>query len=694
MQSTPPPGVQQSGQSDAIQSQSERSDTVDSDTSSDCGRSTSSSEGQYSPSRDNVEDTQPVHGSSSSATSRPGQDQGDEAPKKCAQGTSCSSSGEPRRQDVILASIPDAYPLLTKARAARREVLRKQHFYTLTSLGSPGLSMYASELVEAETLGWEALEIRSKIFALEPDTLKDLLLWRGKFAILLKALGKRREAEELFRKNLDEWIQLRGDNDLQTLKAKNNLALLYQDQAKLVEAEGQFREVLSSMQNKLTESDPRTLTVMNNLAMVLEAQGKVLQGQGRENDAWDKLKDARQLLEKVVDLSRTSTQLGPGHAQTSTAQSNLALILQDLNELHAATKHCRESLRARQGDPNAKKTDILSSLHNLAELLYRQGTLDEAKELFNKATEMSLDVLGKDHPHTLKLLGNLAHVLKEQGELVKAEASFDEALKIHERVLGAQHPDTMLIRRKLASLLTECGKSDAAVSCLKECLNVSQTKLGACHVERLMAMNQLALLLQKQGELNEAVSLFNKALGGFTQLDPWHPVTLTTMRNLAGSIQEQGHYDESYKLFCMVLTATHELLGPVHPHTLASKNSLARLLVKQAQRKITKARSWFRKALTGTGALLRPLNKKKLMRTFLPKALARTRMVHGRYSGSTLTLEDSVTTLTEGEGALREAEQLVRGDAQRHRRHFRPHQPDHAGFKDHFCAAASRGERP
>ena len=50
------------------------------------------------------------------------------------------------------------------------------------------------------------------------------------------------------------------------------------------------------------------------------------------------------------------------------------------------------------------------------------------------------------------------------------------------------------------------------------------------------------------------------------------------MNNLADLYQSQGRYGEAEPLYRRALEARERVLGPEHPHTLATKNNLAALL--------------------------------------------------------------------------------------------------------------------
>jgi tetratricopeptide (TPR) repeat protein len=97
--------------------------------------------------------------------------------------------------------------------------------------------------------------------------------------------------------------------------------------------------------------------------------------------------------------------------------------------------------------------DTAQCLHNLADVLYEQGDLDNARSLHERALAIREAYLGADHPDTAQSLNNLALVLRDEGDLDAARGLHERALAIYEARLGADHPDTVQSRENLAAVL-------------------------------------------------------------------------------------------------------------------------------------------------------------------------------------------------------------------------------------------------
>jgi tetratricopeptide (TPR) repeat protein len=260
--------------------------------------------------------------------------------------------------------------------------------------------------------------------------------------------------------------------------------------------------------------------------------------------------------------------LGAEHPDTLTSVNNLALLLYDQGKYDEAEPLFRRALEARERVLGPEHPDTLTSVNNLAQLLKSQGNYDEAKPLFRRALEARERVLGAEHPNTLISVNNLALLLRSQGKYDEAKPLYRRALEACERVLGAEHPDTLISVNNLAYLLQSQGKYDEAEPLYRRALEASERVLGAEHPNTLTSVNNLADLLQSQGKYDEAEPLFRRALEARERaLGAEHPDTLTSVNNLAGLLQSQGKYDEAEPLYRRALQGARKVLGPLHPAT-------------------------------------------------------------------------------------------------------------------------------
>ncbi len=73
-------------------------------------------------------------------------------------------------------------------------------------------------------------------------------------------------------------------------------------------------------------------------------------------------------------------------------------------------------------------------MRNMGSLLYSQGRLNEAEPLCREALEGERQVLGNEHPETLKSIGNMGSLLRSEGKLAEADPYYREAMAAAERL--------------------------------------------------------------------------------------------------------------------------------------------------------------------------------------------------------------------------------------------------------------------
>jgi tetratricopeptide (TPR) repeat protein len=64
--------------------------------------------------------------------------------------------------------------------------------------------------------------------------------------------------------------------------------------------------------------------------------------------------------------------------------------------------------------------------------------------------EKQRELLGEDHPNTLRAMGNLAWTYYKLGQFMQAEELCAGTLEKHRKLRGEDHPDTIQIMRNLA----------------------------------------------------------------------------------------------------------------------------------------------------------------------------------------------------------------------------------------------------
>ena len=222
--------------------------------------------------------------------------------------------------------------------------------------------------------------------------------------------------------------------------------------------------------------------------------------------------------------------------------------------------------------------DTLTSVNDLALLLYNKGDYAGAEPLFRRALEASDCVLGLEHPDTLKSVNNLAGLLQNKGDYAGAERLYRRALEASERVLGPEHPHTLKSVNNLAFLLQGKGDYARRGAAVSACVGSQRACAGTGASRHAQKCEQSGLPARARGRPREGGATASRPLEGFDRvLGPEHPDTLTSVNNVAFVMQSKGDYAGAEPLHRR-LEARERMLGPEHPLTLSSVNNLAFVL--------------------------------------------------------------------------------------------------------------------
>jgi non-specific serine/threonine protein kinase/serine/threonine-protein kinase len=295
----------------------------------------------------------------------------------------------------------------------------------------------------------------------------------------------------------------------------------------------------------------------------------------------------------MADLKRRVTEAsfgrGLSEAEAEAVVRSFDETMRGVNATDAALRLIDEEILARAvgklEEKFAEQPLIDARLRETIAVTYGLlGLYAAAEPAMHHALEIRKDVLGADHPDTLRSMYNLARLYWAQGRYDEAEPLLLETLETQERVLGADHPDTLGTRQYLGVLCSTQGRYDEAETLHIETLERQERVLGRDHPETLHSMHNLARVYYDQGRYDEAEVLFLETVEAQKRLlGADHPATRGSLGNLAAVYSAQGRYDEVEAVYLEGLAANKRVFGDSHPRTLASMNSLGILYNKQGR---------------------------------------------------------------------------------------------------------------
>ena len=135
----------------------------------------------------------------------------------------------------------------------------------------------------------------------------------------------------------------------------------------------------------------------------------------------------------------------------------------------------------------------------------------DARDLEQRALEISEQTLGPDHPHTALRLGNLARTYHALGQHAGALPLEQRAVEISEQTLGPDHPHTALRLDNLASTYCALGQHAAALPLEQRAVEISEQTLGPDHPYTALRMEELASTYRALGRPADALPLEQRA---------------------------------------------------------------------------------------------------------------------------------------------------------------------------------------
>ncbi|ABX04897.1 tetratricopeptide repeat protein [Herpetosiphon sp.] len=308
--------------------------------------------------------------------------------------------------------------------------------------------------------------------------------------------------------------------------------------------------------------------------------GNVLAIIAQINQRQGNYRQAEQSMREVLEYEIAV--YGYEKQEVITTQHNLANILYDQGLYIEALNLFQEILTIEQQILDAEHPHILATKHELARVLQAQGEYAQALELYQTVLASNQRVLGTDHPSTLASQHNIASVFLAQGDYIQAQELYQTVFTIQQRVLGENHPSTLAAQHELARVLVAQGNYVKAQDIFKAVLVINQRNLGTDHPHTLTTQHELARVFLMLGDYDQSLDLFQTVLViNQRVLGAEHPLTLSTQHHLASIFLAQGNYVKAQEVFQAVLPTKQQVLGAEHPDTLATQHNIASIFYSQ-----------------------------------------------------------------------------------------------------------------
>ncbi|MDW4910100.1 FxSxx-COOH system tetratricopeptide repeat protein [Streptomyces sp. ADMS] len=376
-------------------------------------------------------------------------------------------------------------------------------------------------------------------------------LWkRGDFP------AAQRRAEEL----LTHWAELLGEDDVQYLYLRCQLASVLRSQGRYVEARDIDTELLARQRQVLGTSHPHTYVTTSNLASDLAALGEY-------RSAVDLAREAHDGFSQIFHES---------HRRTLSAANNLALALRMVGRYSDARAIDQDTLDRRMEVLGPDHPYTLASAERLGRDLREVGRYSESVALLSRTYDAHKRILGKDFPGTLRCAKSLAVSLRRSGQFEDARRLTTATRGQYRAQYSKPTPDSLACDLNLAADLFAADEREEARHVAQEALGEYMKVPGEAHPYTQAALNNLGIFHWGCGDVALAQEVFHQVLPRMAEvLGEQHPHTLFCGINYANVLAGQGRLEEARALEEKAVTVLRTILGQHHPETLAIVTNFA-----------------------------------------------------------------------------------------------------------------------
>lgn len=182
--------------------------------------------------------------------------------------------------------------------------------------------------------------------------------------------------------------------------------------------------------------------------------------------------------------------------------------------------------------------------------------------------EISVKVLGKDHPETLTTMHNLAYTYGEFGDHRKELELYEKVYKQRCEVHGERHPYTLKSLNNLAWTYGDLENYAKAAELTEKLYRLQCEVLGEGDPKTLTALQNLAWYHCELGHIETAIEMFERVYAERKKvLGEKDKTTMTTLSGLSKTYAKAGRYADAVQVLETVYIYRCETLGKDHPDT-------------------------------------------------------------------------------------------------------------------------------
>ena len=378
------------------------------------------------------------------------------------------------------------------------------------------------------------------------------------------SLGDWKEAEELTLTAINMQKDALGSDDREILLGLRSLCRTYIEQ-------GQF-EFAQAIQGQVTKIHEKIGRKENVEAILSRSNlGLILYGQEKFVEAAEVQHSTATTLEKL---------LGEDHPDTLSLWSDLARTYLRQLKLKEARVIQERVVRLIESAPELSKTYAPVLIVGLANICLKMGSLNDAKENYEKALKLANVIYGSKHPWTLSTRALMANLCKEQHRFDSARDIEEEVIYLMKTELGVKHHTRLRCMRNLFTTYRFLGDLKKAIEIQKEVIELRSS--SASQSEVIEDSMNLSIILFEQEKYREAQSLQEKIASDLKTLKGADDGdTLDCRSHLAKTYRALELFRESELILLADVPRHVNLYSEDNPLTLMSRLELAKTLMLQ-----------------------------------------------------------------------------------------------------------------
>ncbi|MFI6641302.1 FxSxx-COOH system tetratricopeptide repeat protein [Streptomyces sp. NPDC050504] len=388
-----------------------------------------------------------------------------------------------------------------------------------------------------------------------PGTDRNLRLLDYLYSILLRRVGRFREAEAMGRRSVAQLSEHTADNS-DLLRAKNGLGGSLMAIAAYGEAKDLFHQVCETYERLLGPEAPRSLGARHNLNQALTLLGNY-------DEALTAELKVLASCERVFKLR---------HPFTLNSGIFCATLLRLLGNYPQAMSRQEQNVKLHRQIMDRHHPQTLRAEQNLALCMRRSGDFATAEALMRTVFSRTSQVHGPRHPDTLSVLADYATLLRAHGDPARARDLATTATDEYGSLLGDGHPFAAGTLSNLAMVTAEFGEHETALDMSERALVRMAAAVGDDHPWTLgCALNTSGARALSDDYEGAAELSRETAATAARVLGALHPLTLSSRSAQAADLRALRRTKEAAELEQEVVRLLAETLGDQNPHTLSMR---------------------------------------------------------------------------------------------------------------------------